>query len=101
VADGRWLMADGRWLIAVDPSPLPYRQTAFPVYFAVSIPIHFYSLSIIIYLSCSSLLKITTEIERDNTNEKAKVRVKDNQLFHRLESSLLKSRQLWLGSAIL
>jgi hypothetical protein len=52
MADGRWLMADGRRPIALDPSSLPYRQIALPLFFAVSIRIH-YPLS---YISVDLLL---------------------------------------------
>jgi hypothetical protein len=96
--EDRWLMTDGWWPLVVDLSPLPYRQIAFPLHFALSIIINYSPwLSIIIYLSCSSPHKITPEIARHNTPEKNKA--KDNQLFQRRESSPLKSRQLWLGKS--
>jgi hypothetical protein len=57
--------------------------------------VHYYPLSIMICLGCSSPLKITTEIARHDSTEK--VKVKDNQRFHSRKSSPLKSRGLWLG----
>jgi hypothetical protein len=83
--EGRWQMADSRWPVS------PALSTdCFSVVFC---SVHSYPSSIIIYLSCSSLLKITTEIAH-NTSEKVKHKDKDNQLFYTRESSPLEYRQL-------
>jgi hypothetical protein len=61
--------------MAVDPFPLTYRQTAFPLYFAESVIRH-YPLSIIQYHLSQLLLcsQDNSEVARHNTFEK----VKDN-----------------------